>query len=143
LKITKFVFGLSRTAVYNNSFGVACDFTFKHNSLYASDRRDLTYILGAKYIDGIILIGDGRVTRGSGSYEYEDKIFAEVTNVITGASGIVGLFDKLRREIAVARPKPSIETADFIREAKRIVDSKVTPGKRRRMAHQAMTSDVR
>jgi 20S proteasome alpha/beta subunit len=63
-------------------------------------RRDLTYIPGGRCTDGIVLIGDRRVTRGSDGYEYEHKIFADVRNVVIGASGIVGLFDKFRREIA-------------------------------------------
>ena len=80
-------------------WNVTYDFTML-NSVYALDRRGLTHILGARCTGGIVLIGDRRVIRGSGGYEYEDKIFADVRNVVIGASGIVGLFNKFRREIA-------------------------------------------
>ena len=82
----------------------------------------MTYILGAKCKDGIVLVGDRRVSRGYGAYEYEDKIFSDVPYVIIGASGVVGLFDKFRGEISsVAAANPSIATDDFIREAEKIV----------------------
>jgi len=82
----------------------------------------LTYILGAKCADGIVMVGDKRVTRGSGGLEYEDKIFSDVSNVIIGASGTVGLFDKFRREISgVAQENPDIGVRDFIAQAEKIV----------------------
>lgn len=87
-------------------------------------RGPLTYILGARCADGIVLVGDRRITRGAGSIDYEDKIFSDVHNVVIGASGVVGLFDKFRRQIQeVASSKPSIGAADFIKEAERIVYS--------------------
>jgi 20S proteasome alpha/beta subunit len=85
-------------------------------------RRNLTFILGAKCSDGIVMVGDKRVTRGTGGYEYEDKIFSDVSNVVIGASGTVGLFDKFRREIArVANDNPGIDVRDFIKQAENIV----------------------
>lgn len=87
-----------------------------------ADWSNLTYILGAKCTDGIVVVGDRRVTRGSGGYEYEDKIFSDVSNVIIGASGTVGLFDKFRREISrVARENRDIDVRDFIAQAEKIV----------------------
>jgi 20S proteasome alpha/beta subunit len=69
-----------------------------------------------------MLVGDRRISRGGASVEYEDKIFSDVPNVVIGASGVVGLFDKFRRQIRdVAALKPSIGTADFIKEAEKIV----------------------
>lgn len=86
------------------------------------ERGALTYILGARCADGIVLVGDRKLSRGGGSIEYEDKIFSDVRNVVIGASGVVGLFDKFRRQIMdVAESKPSIGPTDFIKEAEKIV----------------------
>ena len=89
---------------------------------YLSERRDLTYILGARCKDGIVLVGDRRVSRGYGSYEYEDKIFSDVPSVVIGASGVVSLFDKFRDEISsIALSNRNIPREDFVREAEKIV----------------------
>jgi 20S proteasome alpha/beta subunit len=94
----------------------------KIQNRYLSEGRDLTYILGARCKDGIALVGDKKVSRGYGSYEYEDKIFSDVPNVVIGASGVVSLFDKFRDEISsVARTNANIPREDFVREAERIV----------------------
>jgi 20S proteasome alpha/beta subunit len=96
--------------------------TFKSHLTNDSNRHDLTYILGAKCKDGIVLVGDKRVTRGTGGFEYEDKIFSDISNVVIGASGTVGLFDKFRRDIArVAEAKANIDVGDFIKAAEKMV----------------------
>lgn len=93
----------------------------KRDNRYLSEGRDLTYILGARCKDGIVLVGDKRVSRGYGSYEYEDKIFSDVTNVVIGASGVVGLFDKFRRKVSsVASLDPNINADDFVGQAEKI-----------------------
>jgi len=84
--------------------------------------KEMTYILGARCTDGIVLVGDRKVSRGGASVEYEDKVFSDVGNVVIGASGAVGLFDKFRRQMReVAVLNPSIKPADFIKEAEKIV----------------------
>jgi 20S proteasome alpha/beta subunit len=94
----------------------------KRGNRYLSEAKDLTYILGTQCKDGIVLVGDKRVSRGYGAYEYEDKIFSDVPGVVIGASGVVGLFDKFRDEISsVARANPSMAREDFVREAEKIV----------------------
>ncbi len=99
-------------------------FTFKPITPYVLSRKNLTYILGARCTDGIVLVGDRRITRGGGSIEYEDKIFSDVRDVVIGASGVVGLFDKFREQISVvAASNPDVETADFIRQVEGIVYS--------------------
>jgi len=62
---------------------------------------DLTYILGARCKDGVVLIGDRKVTlEGGTDFEYSDKIFMDIPPIIVGSSGVAGLFDKFRRQVA-------------------------------------------
>jgi len=62
---------------------------------------DLTYILGARCKDGVVLIGDRKVTlEGGTDFEYSDKIFMDIPPIIVGSSGVAGLFDKFRRRVA-------------------------------------------
>lgn len=45
--------------------------------------KNMTFILGSKCIDGVVLIGDRKVTAEDGSYVgYRDKIFNDVDNVV-------------------------------------------------------------
>lgn len=82
----------------------------------------MTLILGSKCIDGIVLIGDKKMTRTSGSSTYEDKLFQDVPNVVLGASGVVGLYDKFRTEIfSILQQNPNMKPSEFISESERLV----------------------
>jgi len=60
----------------------------------------MTYILGSRCIDGVVLIGDRKITIESGAdADYEDKLFQDFTPLIIGSSGVQALFDKFRERI--------------------------------------------
>ncbi len=61
----------------------------------------MTYILGSKCTDGVVLVGDRKVTEEGGTdFFWEDKIFMDISPIIVGSSGVLGLFEKFRRRIA-------------------------------------------
>jgi 20S proteasome alpha/beta subunit len=61
---------------------------FYHNISY---KKDMTYILGARCKDGVVLVADTKVTIGDGTdYTYEKKITRLLDNVIMGSSGLGG-----------------------------------------------------
>ena len=65
-------------------------------------KKDLTYILGAKCFDGIVLVGDTKITVGEGTnYEYGRKLFKPFTSVVMGASGASGLYASFQNRMEV------------------------------------------
>jgi len=74
----------------------------KHRNRYLTDpailklvKHDMTYILGARCCDGVVLVGDTKITIDEGSdYAYGKKITRPFPNgnVVMGASGIGGLY---------------------------------------------------
>lgn len=53
----------------------------------------MTYILGARCKDGIVLIGDTKVTVDQGAdYTYSRKINCPLTNVVMASAGISGMY---------------------------------------------------
>lgn len=60
----------------------------------------MTYILGARCKDGVVLIGDRKVELEEGTdFGYEDKMFMDVNNLVIGSSGVSELFDKFRTRL--------------------------------------------
>jgi len=86
-------------------------------------RTDMTYIIGARCKDGVVLVGDRKVTLESGTdFDFEDKIFMDVSNIIVGSSGVSGLFDKFRSRVSayvVAHPQGT-DIQTFISEIETI-----------------------
>jgi len=67
----------------------------------------MTYILGSACSDGILLIGDRKVTLGDGTtHEYEDKLFENTPWMVVGSSGTSGLFEKFRDMLSVYLATP-------------------------------------
>jgi 20S proteasome alpha/beta subunit len=64
-----------------------------------SRREPLTYILGSRCKDGVVLLGDRKVTNGT-DVLYEDKIFMDRPPIVVGSSGVYALFEKFRSKIA-------------------------------------------
>jgi 20S proteasome alpha/beta subunit len=65
-------------------------------------KKDLTYILGAKCKDGIVLVSDTKITLGDGTnYEYGHKLFKPFTSVVMGASGASGLYASFQNRMEV------------------------------------------
>ena len=62
----------------------------------------MTLILGAKCVDGVVLVGDRKFTvtdlYGT-TYIYGDKILGELNGVLTGFSGDLGAFQVFTRKI--------------------------------------------
>ncbi len=56
-------------------------------------KKDMTYILGAKCVDGVVLVSDTKVTIDEGAdYAYSKKLFKPFTSIVMGASGLSGLY---------------------------------------------------
>jgi 20S proteasome alpha/beta subunit len=67
---------------------------------YEHRLRGMTYILGSMCSDGVVLVGDRKITLGSGAaHEYEDKLFSDMFWMVVGSSGISGLFEKFRERL--------------------------------------------
>ena len=67
---------------------------------YQASKNDMTYILGARCKDGVVLVGDTKLTIGGGTdIEYAKKITFPLTNVVMGASGSGGLYKDFQNRI--------------------------------------------
>jgi 20S proteasome alpha/beta subunit len=57
----------------------------------------MTFILGSRCKDGVVLIADRKVTIDGGEdYDESDKLFGEIRHVIYGSSGDAGMFELFR-----------------------------------------------
>lgn len=55
--------------------------------------NDMTLITGANCRDGIVLVGDKKITVGNGTdYSFAKKIFSPFSNVVVGSSGYSGMY---------------------------------------------------
>ncbi len=58
-----------------------------------SERKDMTYIVGAKCLDGVTLVGDKKITIDLGAdYTFGNKIFSPIFNTVIGSSGLSGMY---------------------------------------------------
>jgi 20S proteasome alpha/beta subunit len=65
-------------------------------------KADMTYILGARCSDGVVLIGDTKITlEGGTKFTYGKKLFKPFTSVVMGASGISGFYSSFQNRMAV------------------------------------------
>jgi 20S proteasome alpha/beta subunit len=56
--------------------------------------RGMTFILGCRCNDGVVLVADRKVTISGGEdYDECDKLFGEIRHVIYGSSGDAGMFE--------------------------------------------------
>jgi 20S proteasome alpha/beta subunit len=77
---------------------------------YEHRLKGMTYILGSNCSDGVVLIGDRKVTLERGAtYEYEDKLFLDVPWTVVGSSGVSGLFEKFRENLTAYIASPDRE----------------------------------
>jgi 20S proteasome alpha/beta subunit len=61
----------------------------------------MTYILGSRCKDGVVLVADRKLTYPEGSrYEYTDKLIADLSGVVIGFSGSLGTFEIFRTRIS-------------------------------------------
>ena len=78
---------------------------YERNSFYRFKgfRKDMTYILGARCKDGVVLVGDTKVTVGGGTdFQYGKKIVQPLSNVIMGSAGASGLYKAVQDRIITA-----------------------------------------
>ena len=60
----------------------------------------MTYILGARCKDGVVLVGDTKVTVGGGTdFQYGRKIVQPLNNIIMGSAGASGLYKTFQDKI--------------------------------------------
>ncbi len=95
------------------------------------NKRVMTLIIGARCKDGVVLVGDRKVTIGGGqSFDYSDKIFLPFTEVVMGSAGYGGLYKSFQNRIlnVVAQKKPNTATEflplteEVIREMHKLYD---------------------
>jgi 20S proteasome alpha/beta subunit len=62
---------------------------------------NMTFILGARCSDGVVLVADRKITNlDEGlTFEYGDKLFAELSHIVFGSSGSTGIFELFRAKI--------------------------------------------
>ena len=57
----------------------------------------MTFILGARCKDGVVLISDKKVTLDYGAdFDYREKLFGDLRHVIIGSSGSTDTFEYFR-----------------------------------------------
>ena len=60
----------------------------------------MTYILGARCKDGVVLVADRRFTVDEGSqYEYDNEILSNIPGIVIGFSGSRGVFEDFRNKV--------------------------------------------
>jgi 20S proteasome alpha/beta subunit len=65
-------------------------------------KHDMTYILGARCCDGVVLVGDTKITiEGGTKFTYGKKLFKPFTSVVMGASGISGFYNSFQNRMSV------------------------------------------
>jgi 20S proteasome alpha/beta subunit len=86
--------------------------SYDYNSFYKRQKlfeivnwrkKDMTYILGAKCSDGVVLVGDTKITIDNGAdYAYSKKLFKPFNSVVMGASGLSGLYKSFQDRMTLA-----------------------------------------
>lgn len=70
---------------------------------YKPFKKDMTYILGARCKDGVVLVGDTKITAGGGTdYTYEKKITFPLSNIVMASAGIGGLSREFQNRVITA-----------------------------------------
>lgn len=62
----------------------------------------MTYILGARCVDGVVMVADRKFTIDNGAeYQFDNKLIGEIRGWITGFSGERKVFDLYRKDVGV------------------------------------------
>lgn len=56
----------------------------------------MTYILGTRCKDGVVLVADRKVTYEDGHIEWQDKLFRDHTSIVFGGAGAIGFIQHFR-----------------------------------------------
>jgi len=74
----------------------------------------MTYIVGAKCTDGVVFVGDTKITLSDGSgHSYADKIFSPLNHVVVGSSGATGLYRTFQSRLILAVQQTEKEKTDI------------------------------
>ena len=65
---------------------------------YQKQNNDMTYILGARCVDGVVLVSDQKILRGNVP-SYKEKLMQVLPSVIMGGAGTSGLIERFSDEI--------------------------------------------
>ena len=66
----------------------------------------MTYILGAKCCDGVVLVADRKIIHDDDTVEYEDKLFRpSPAPIVYDSSGSTFLFQNFKEESFIAAKK--------------------------------------
>ena len=67
----------------------------------SSKLPNMTFILGARCIDGVVLVADRKISNFDEGlkFDYRDKLFAELSHIVFGSSGSTGIFELFRAKI--------------------------------------------
>jgi 20S proteasome alpha/beta subunit len=84
---------MSKTVTYSNK---TVGFSANYGEYVPNE---MTYILGSRCKDGVLLIGDRKITVGT-DILYEDKIYMDAPPFVVGSSGVGALFEKFRTKMA-------------------------------------------
>lgn len=77
----------------------------------------MTYILGARCKDGVVLVGDTKVTVGGGTdFQYGKKIVQPLGNIIMGSAGASGLYKTFQDRIITALIKIEKNDSEYARQ---------------------------
>ena len=66
----------------------------------SSKLSNMTFILGAGCIDGVVLVADRKITNlDEGiTFEYDDKLFARLCHIVFNSSGSTEIFELLEQK---------------------------------------------
>ncbi len=84
----------------------------------------MTYILGSRCSDGVLLVADRKIVENDGSKElFEEKIWVDASEIVTAASGSTVLYRKFRSNVLdyVNERKGGLGLQSFTKELERIV----------------------
>ena len=81
------------------NFDFPCVENERRQNIYpcSIDQQVLTVIIGAKCLDGIVLIADRKLTRRNGEFCFRDKIVGDIEHFLIGYTGDADFFDIFRR----------------------------------------------
>ena len=88
---------------------------------------ETTLILGARCVDGVVLMGDRKMTQtdSSGMHDaYDDKITGEIDGILTGFSGDAGAFEVFRSTL---KDYVTITRNEQIRKNPRLAKKNIGP----------------
>ena len=82
----------------------------------SSKLPNMTFILGARCIDGVVLVADRKISNFDEglTFDYRDKLFAELSHIVFGSSGSTGIFELFRAKIRNHIKTQSVDVDNII-----------------------------